>query len=82
MAAQQLIIDIDDVNVTTENWNGIVESWPLNTDAPEDVSTPALKRAYLVTKLTAILNHAAKRGRESLAARAAAQAVPAVDLNA
>ena len=82
MAAQQIIIDIDDVNVTQANWDGFVTMNPLNEDAPEDVSTAALKRAYMAAKCAQWLNHQVKRGRQVIDSQAASQAVPEIDLNA
>ncbi len=82
MAAQQIIIDIDDTNMTAANWAGFLEMNPLNESAPEDVSSVALKIAYIKTKLTAHLNFQIKRGRQLKDGRAASAAVANVDLNA
>lgn len=83
MAAAQIIIEIDDANMTADVWKAFMELHPFqDPQDPPDVSTKALKLAYAGEALSRKLNEKLTDRVRVNAARAARDATAAVDLNA
>ena len=83
MATAQIIIDIDDTNMTAGVWQAFLELHPFpDPENPPSVSTKALKLAYAGEALARDLNERLSGRIRTNVSRAAAADQADIDLNA
>ena len=83
MATAQIIIDIDDTNMTAGVWEAFLQLHPFpDPENPPDVSTQALKLTYAGDALALDLNERLSSRIRTNISRAAGAAQADIDLNA
>lgn len=83
MASAQIVLNIDDANMTVEVWQAFLQLHPFpDPENLPDVSTKALKLVYAGEALSRDLNKRLSDRVKTNVARAARTAQPNIDLNA